>query len=96
MLGAVLSTDYIIFLYTLYMKAQVVAVRHALSAGGGAAKSYPMSEVRNSGPECQAVTVQKRPGGATQRPRSGAVTLRSHPKPRPGPAAGRSNPRSGG
>ena len=42
MLGAVLSTDYIIFLYTLYMKAQVVAARRALSAGGGAAKSYPV------------------------------------------------------
>ena len=40
MLGAVLSTDYIIFLYTLYMKAQVVAVRRALSAGGGGGPAH--------------------------------------------------------
>ena len=102
----------------LYMKAQAAAAASTLSV----AKSYPMSEVRNSGPECQAATAQERLGGATPRPsevrggreetpsvrgqgrpreatlslRPGAVTLRSHPKPRPGPAAGRSNPRSGG
>ena len=39
-----------------------------------------MSEVRDSGPECQAATVQERPGGATLRPRSGAVAERSYPE----------------
>ena len=42
-------------------------------------KSYPTSEVRDSGPECQAVMAQERPGGATPRPRSGAVAERSYP-----------------
>ena len=54
----------------------------ALSVGGGGgatstAKSYPTSEVRDNGPECQAVTVQERPGGVTPRPRS--VAARRHP-----------------
>ena len=31
-----------------------------------AAESYPTSEVRDSGPECQAATVQERLGGATR------------------------------
>ena len=52
-----------------------------LASALSAAESYPTSEVRDSGPECQAVTAQERPGGATPCPRSGAVTLRSHPKP---------------
>ena len=43
------------------------------------AESYPTSEVRDSGPECQAATVQERPGGATPCPRSGAVAERSYP-----------------
>ena len=45
-----------------------------------AAESYPTSEVRDSSPECQAAMVQERPGGATLRPRSGAVAERSYPK----------------
>ena len=54
----------------------------ALSVGGGGgatstAKSYPTSEVRDNGPECQAVTAQEWPGGVTLRPRSGAAG-RSH------------------
>ena len=40
----------------------------ALSA---AERSYPMSEVRGSGRQCQTVTAQERPRGATPRPRSG-------------------------
>ena len=43
------------------------------------AESYPTSEVRDSGPECQAAVVQERPGGATQRPRSGVAAERSYP-----------------
>ena len=44
-----------------------------------AAESYPTSEVRGSGLECQAATVQERPRGATLRPRSVAVAGRSYP-----------------
>ena len=46
-----------------------------------AKRSYSTSEVRGSGQECQAATVQERPGGATPRPRSGAVARRSYPRP---------------
>ena len=35
------------------------------------AESYATFEVRDNGPECQAVTAQDRPGGATPCPRSG-------------------------
>ena len=57
----------------------------ALSVGGSGgatstAKSYPTSEVRDNGPECQAVTAQEWPGGVTLRPRSGAAG-RSHIAP---------------
>ena len=38
-----------------------------------------MSEVGGSGLECQAVTVQEQPRGATPDPRSGAAAGRSHP-----------------
>ena len=44
-----------------------------------AERSYHMSEVRGSGQECQAVTVQEWPRGATPCPRSGAAAGRSHP-----------------
>ena len=54
------------------------AVTGALSA---AERSYPTSEVRGSGRECQAVMAQERPRGATLHLRPGAVTLRSHPEP---------------
>ena len=76
---------------------RVFAKRRRLLAGtlclSAAERSYPTSEVRGRGLECQAATAQERPrgatqrprlgrpGGATPRPRPGAVTLRSHPKP---------------
>ena len=44
-------------------------------------RSYPTSEVRGSGQECQAATAQERPRGATPRPRPGAVAGRTHPTP---------------
>ena len=44
-----------------------------------AAESYPTSEVRGSGLECQAALVQEWPGGATPHPRSGVKAERSHP-----------------
>ena len=50
-----------------------------LAGALSAAESYPTSEVRDSGPECQAVTAQERPGGATPCPRSGAAARRSYP-----------------
>ena len=43
------------------------------------AESYPTSEVRGSGLECQAAEAQERPRGATPRPRSGVMAERSHP-----------------
>ena len=50
-------------------------------AGALRAESYPTSKVRDRGPECQAAMAQERPRGAP-------------PPPRPGAAAGRSNPMS--
>ena len=46
----------------------------ALSA---AERSYPMSEIRGSGLECQVAKAQERPRGATPCPRSGATAGRS-------------------
>ena len=43
-----------------------------------AERRYPRSEVRGSGLECQAATVQERPRGATLRRRSGAAAERSY------------------
>ena len=43
-----------------------------------AERSYPASEVRGGGRECQAATAQERPSGATLRPRSGAAAGRSY------------------
>ena len=40
---------------------------------GMAERSYPTSEVRGSGRECQAAMVQEWPRGATPRPRSGVT-----------------------
>ena len=54
---------------------QAAAVASALSA----AESYPTSEIRGGGLECQTVTVQEQPRGATPRPRSGMAAGRSHP-----------------
>ena len=41
-----------------------------------------MSEVRGSGQECQAATVQEQPGGATPHPRPGVAVRRSLPPPK--------------
>ena len=50
--------------------------------GRAAAKrSYPTSEVRGSGRECQAATVQEQTRGATPRPRPRVVSGRSNPTP---------------
>ena len=46
-----------------------------------AKRSYPTSEVRGSGRECQAATAQEWPRRATLRPRSGAAAERSYPTP---------------
>ena len=50
-------------------------------SGAVAGRSYPTSEVRGSGRECQAVTAQERRRGDTPRPRSGAVARRSYLRP---------------
>ena len=44
-----------------------------------AKRSYPTSEVRGSGRECQAATAQEWPRGDTSRPGPGAAAERSHP-----------------
>ena len=54
---------------------QAVVVASALSA----AKSYPTSEVRGSGQECQPVTAQELLRGATPRLRSGVAAKKSYP-----------------
>ena len=46
-----------------------------------AKKSYPTSEVKGSGQECQAATAKEPLRGATLRPRSGVAAWRSHPAP---------------
>ena len=46
-----------------------------------AKRSYPKSEIRGSGQECQAATTQEHLRGATSCPRPGAVARRSYPKP---------------
>ena len=43
--------------------------------------SYPMSEVRGSSQECQAVTAQEWPRGAALHLRSGTAAKGSHPTP---------------
>ena len=44
-----------------------------------AKRSYPTSEVRGRGRECKTATVQERPRGATQRPRSRGMAERRYP-----------------
>ena len=64
-----------------------------------AKRSYPTSEVRGSGWECQTAMAQEQLRGATPRPRSGAAAGRNYPtppSPRPGAAAGRNNPTTQG
>ena len=50
-----------------------------MRSGATAEKSYPMPKVRGSDQECQAVTAQEQPRGATPHPRSGALAERSYP-----------------
>ena len=57
-----------------------------------ARRSYPMSEVRGSGQECQAASAQEWPRVATPRPRSGAVAVRNYPMPEVRAVAKRSYP----
>ena len=65
-----------------------------------AKRSYPTSEVRGSGRECQTPMAQERlrwPRGATPCPRSEVTAGKSYSiplSPRPGAAAGRNNPMS--
>ena len=47
--------------------------------GEAAKRSYPTSEVRGSGQECQAAMVQEWPRGATRRPMPGAAAGRTYP-----------------
>ena len=54
---------------------------HWLRFAGAAVKRYPTPKVRGSGQECQAVTAQEQPRGATPRPRPGAAAGRSYPQP---------------
>ena len=58
-----------------------------------AERSYPTSEVRGSGLECQAATAQERLRAATLCPRSGVAAGRSYPASEVG-AAGRRHPAS--
>ena len=61
--------------YLIHYLAQAAAT----SALSVAERSYHMSEVRGSGRECQAVTVQERLRGATPCLRPRAAAERSHP-----------------
>ena len=54
-----------------FSRPQAAARAGALSA---AERSFPTSEVRGSGLECQAVMAQEQPRGATPRPRSVVLT----------------------
>ena len=55
--------------------------------GAAAKRSYPISEVWGSGPECQAATAQGRLRGATPHLRPGAAAGRSYPSLRSGAAS---------
>ena len=59
-----------------------------------AKRSYPTSEVRGSGGECQAATAQEWPSGATPCPRLGGRLGGVTPHLRSGGVAGRTNPAS--
>ena len=48
--------------------------------GAAAKRSYPTTEVRGSGRECQAATAQERPGGATPGPRIGGCAGAGGPR----------------
>ena len=61
---------------------------------GAVKRSYPTSEVRGSSQECQAATAQERQRRATQVRGQGRQPGGPTPRPRPGAAAGRTNPTS--
>ena len=65
-----------------------------LRFAGAAVKRYPMSEVRGSSRECQAVTAQTQPRAATPVQGQGWQPGGATSRPRPGAVAGRSNPTS--
>ena len=60
---------------SLGLEWKLTYAQAAVAAAGAlsTARSYPTSEVRDSGLECQALTVQERLRGATPRLRPGAV-----------------------
>ena len=51
----------------------IAAMKFSALSASGYEMSYPRSEVRGSGLECQAVTAQEQLRGATLHPRSGAA-----------------------
>ena len=57
----------------------IAAMKFSALSASGYEMSYPRSEVRGSGLECQAVTAQEQLRGATLHPRSGAAVQRSYP-----------------
>ena len=65
------------------MAAKLTKRRRLWQAGAlsAAEKSYPTSEVRGTGLECQAAKAQERLRGATLGSRSGAVAGRRYPAP---------------
>ena len=65
--------------FHIYALVQKLGGTHAQRAA--AKRSYPTSEVRGSGRECQAATAQEQPRGATPHPRSGVATRRATPRP---------------
>ena len=52
-----------------------------LRSGAVAERSYPASDVRGAGRECQAATAQEQLERSSPLPRSGAVAGRSYPMP---------------
>ena len=57
----------------------IAAMKFSALSASGYEMSYPRSEVRGSGLECQAVTAQEQLRGATLCLRSVAVAERSYP-----------------
>ena len=62
-------------------------------SGEAAERSYAVSEVRGSGQECQAVTVQERPRGTTPARSQGRWLGGATPCPRSGGCEGTGGPR---
>ena len=64
---------------TPHVRGQGQKLGGPYARGAAANRSYPESEVRGSGRQCQVATVQKWPRGATPRSRSEAAAKRSYP-----------------